>query len=176
MLLAHRGRSDIASIFKYIFFLLFCNPLTEIHHCELSRIRVVEPLRKVPAIPHKKFLVGRDRLNSVEIDVHSVLAGGQVLLPGRVSWIHVSHPVAFLLVKAVDEVVELLSGIDLFEREERRRVKRLAQRRREASSSCSECTQGSKAVPMTPALAADLVGLVLNQQKGGQGGNRAYHL
>jgi hypothetical protein len=95
---------------------LFCNPLTEIYHCELSRIRVVEPLRKVPTIPHKKFLVGRDRLNSVEVDVHPVLTGSQVLLPGRVSWIHVAHPVAFLLIKAINEVVELLSGIDLFKR------------------------------------------------------------
>lgn len=73
----------------------------------------MEPLRKVPTIPHKKFLVGRDRLNSVEVDVHPVLTGSQVLLPGRVSWIHVAHPVAFLLIKAINEVVELLSGIDL---------------------------------------------------------------
>lgn len=79
----------------------------------------MEPLRKVPTIPHKKFLVGRDRLNSVEVDIHPVLTGSQVLLPGRVSWIHVAHPVAFLLIKAVDEVVELLSGIDLFKREEK---------------------------------------------------------
>lgn len=78
----------------------------------------MKPLCKVPTIPHKKFLVGRDGLNGVEVDVHPVLTGSQVLLAGRVSWIHVAHPVAFLLIKAINEVVELLSGVDLSKREE----------------------------------------------------------
>lgn len=88
----------------------------------------MKALCKVPTIPHKKFLVGRDGFNGVEVDVHPVLTGSQVLLPGRVSWIHVAHPVTFLLIKAIDEVVEFLSGIDLSKREERCSVeKQLAQ-------------------------------------------------
>lgn len=94
-------------------FILFYNPLTEIHHCQLSRIRVVKPLCKVPTIPHKKLLVVRDGLNGVEVDVHPVLTRSQVLLPGRVRRIHIAHPVAFLLIKAIDEVEKLPSGIDL---------------------------------------------------------------
>lgn len=123
----------------------------------------MEPLRKVPTIPHKKFLVGRDRLNSVEVDVHPVLTGSQVLLPGRVSWIHVAHPVAFLLIKAINEVVELLSGVDLFKGEDRCSVKdrRLAQ-------SDSEHRRATNAVPPgLPGLIADLVELTLNEQKWG---------
>lgn len=79
----------------------------------------MKPFRKVPAIPHKKLLVGRNRLNGVEVDVHSVLTRSQVLLPGRVRRIHIAHPVALLLLKAVDEVVKLPSGIDLSQREDR---------------------------------------------------------
>lgn len=78
----------------------------------------MEPFRKVPTIPHKKLLVGRNGLNGVEVDVHAVLTGGQVLLPGRVCWVHVAQPVALLLIKAVDEVVKLPSGIDLPKREQ----------------------------------------------------------
>lgn len=103
----------------YLNFFLFCNPLTEIHHCQLSRIRVVKPFCKVPTIPHKKLLVGRDGLNGVEVDVHPVLTRSQVLLPGRVCRIHIAHPVAFLLIKAIDEVVKFPSGIDLSKREGR---------------------------------------------------------
>lgn len=73
----------------------------------------MKPFCKVPTIPHKKLLVGRDGLNGVEVDVHPVLTCSQVLLPGRVCRIHIAHPVAFLLIKAIDEVVELPSGIDL---------------------------------------------------------------
>jgi len=50
----------------------------------------VKPFCKVPAVPHKKLLVGRDGLNGVEVDVHAVLTGGQVLLPGSVRWVHVA--------------------------------------------------------------------------------------
>ena len=78
----------------------------------------MKPFRKVPAIPHKKLLVGGDGLNGVEVDVHAVLTGGQVLLPGRVCWVHVAQPVALLLIKAIDEVVKLPSGIDLPKRED----------------------------------------------------------
>ena len=116
MLLVQRGRTDITGIL--IFF--FCNPLTEIHHCQLSGIRGVKPFCKVPAVPHKKLLVGRDGLNGVEVDVHAVLTGGQVLLPGRVRRVHVAQPVALLHIKAVNEVVKLPSGIDLRRREDRR--------------------------------------------------------
>lgn len=80
----------------------------------------MQPLCKVPAIPHKQLLVGRNGLNSVEVDVHPVLAGSQVLLPGGVRRIHVAHPVALLLFKAIDEVVKLPSGVDLSGREDRR--------------------------------------------------------
>lgn len=73
----------------------------------------MKPSCKVPAIPHKKFLVGRDRLDGVEVDIHPVLTRSQVLLPGRMCWIHVSHPVALLLVKAINEMVKLPSGVDL---------------------------------------------------------------
>lgn len=73
----------------------------------------MKPFCKVPAVPHKKLLVGRDGLDGVEVDVHPVLTCSQVLLPGGVRWIHVAHPVAFLLIKAINEVVKLSSGIDL---------------------------------------------------------------
>lgn len=79
----------------------------------------MKPFCKVPTIPHKKFLVGRDGLNGVEVDVHPVLTRSQVLLPGRVRWIHIAHPVAFLFIKAINEVVKLPSGIDLSKREDR---------------------------------------------------------
>lgn len=116
MLLVQRGRTDITGILNFF----FCNPLTEIHHCQLSGIRGVKPFCKVPAVPHKKLLVGRDGLNGVEVDVHAVLTGGQVLLPGRVRRVHVAQPVALLHIKAVNEVVKLPSGIDLCRREDRR--------------------------------------------------------
>ena len=80
----------------------------------------MKPFCKVPAVPHKKLLVGRDGLNGVEVDVHAVLTGGQVLLPGRVRRVHVAQPVALLHIKAVNEVVKLPSGIDLRRREDRR--------------------------------------------------------
>lgn len=80
----------------------------------------MQPFCKVPTIPHKQLLVGRNGLNGVEVDVHPILARSQVLLLGRVRRIHVAHPVAFLLVKAIDEVVKLPSGIDLSKREDRR--------------------------------------------------------
>lgn len=75
---------------------------------------------KVPTIPHKKLLVGRNGLNGIEVDAHPVLTRSQVLLLGIVRRIHVAHPVAFLLIKAIDEVVKLPSGVDLSKREDRR--------------------------------------------------------
>lgn len=58
--------------------------------------------------------------DGVEVDVHAALTGGQVLLPGRVCWVHVAQPVALLpLTKPINEVVKLPSGIDLRKREER---------------------------------------------------------
>lgn len=80
----------------------------------------MQPFCEVPTIPHKQLLVGRNGLNGVEVDVHPILARSQVLLLGGVRRIHVAHPVAFLLVKAINEVVKLPSGIDLSKREDRR--------------------------------------------------------
>lgn len=80
----------------------------------------MKPLCKVSAIPHKKLLVGRNGLNGVEVDVHPVLTRSQALLPGRVRRIHIAHPVALLLIKAIDEVEKFPLGIDLSKREDRR--------------------------------------------------------
>lgn len=93
----------------------------------------MKPFCKVPAVPHKKLLVGRDGLNGVEVDVHPVLTRSQVLLPGRVRWIHIAHPVAFLLIKAINEVVKLSSGIDLSKTENRRCSRKSAPKQWEAS-------------------------------------------
>lgn len=67
----------------------------------------MQPLCKVSAIPHKQFLVGRDGLDSVEVDVHSILTGCQVLFLNGVAGVYITHPVALVLVKSINEVVKL---------------------------------------------------------------------
>ncbi|KAG9342719.1 hypothetical protein JZ751_015581 [Albula glossodonta] len=69
--------------------------------------RVVQALGELWAVPHQKLLVGGDGLDRVEVDVHAVLASGQVLLLLRMGRVHVAHPVAFLFIKPVHEMMEL---------------------------------------------------------------------
>ena len=67
----------------------------------------MQPLCKVSAIPHKQLLVGGNGLDGVEVDVHSILTSSQVLFLNRVAGVYITHPVALLLVKSVNEVVKL---------------------------------------------------------------------
>lgn len=67
----------------------------------------MQPLCKVSAIPHKQLLVGRDGLDGVEVDVHSILTSSQVLFLNRVARVYITHPVALVLVKSINEVVKL---------------------------------------------------------------------
>lgn len=67
----------------------------------------MQPLCKVSAIPHKQLLVGRDGLDGVEVDVHSILTSSQVLFLNGVARVYITHPVALVLVKSVNEVVKL---------------------------------------------------------------------
>lgn len=73
----------------------------------------METVREVSAVPHQQLLVSRDGLDRVEVDVHAVLAGGQVLLLLRVGWIHIAHPVALVLIQTIDKVMELSFCINL---------------------------------------------------------------
>ena len=126
----------------------------------------MKPFCKVPAVPHKKLLVGRDGLNGVEVDVHAVLTGGQVLLPGRVCWVHVAQPVALLLIKAINEVVKLPSGIDLRKREERHGKESPQCNGKLASpfeNKHSKCDFWSLTASLEKEIS--LAGVILNQQK-----------
>lgn len=67
----------------------------------------MEPLCKVSAVPHKELLVGRDGLDGIEVDVHSILTSSQVLLLNRVARVYITHPVALVLIKSINEVVKL---------------------------------------------------------------------
>ena len=65
----------------------------------------MQALGELGAVPHQQLLVGRDGLDSVEVDVRAVLAGSQVLLLLRMGWVHITHPVALLLVETVHKMV-----------------------------------------------------------------------
>lgn len=67
----------------------------------------MQPLCKVSAIPHKQLLVGRDGLDGVEVDVHSILTSSQVLFLNRVARVYITHPVALVLIKSINKVVKL---------------------------------------------------------------------
>lgn len=67
----------------------------------------MQPLCKVSAVPHEQLLVGRDGLDGVEVDVHSILTSSQILFLNRVAGVYITHPVALVLVKSVNEVVKL---------------------------------------------------------------------
>lgn len=66
----------------------------------------MQPLCEVSAIPHKQLLVGRDGLDGIEVDVHSILTSSQVLLLNRVARVYITHPVALVLIKSINEVVK----------------------------------------------------------------------
>lgn len=89
-----------------------CNPLTDLHH-QVSSGRILQPICKVPAIPHEQLLAGRNWLDGVKIDVHSILTSSQVLLLDRMGWIYIAHPVALFLVKSINEVMKLTTRIYL---------------------------------------------------------------
>lgn len=134
----------------------------------------MKPLCKVPTIPHKKLLVGRDGLNGVEVDVHPVLTRSQVLLPGRVRRIHIAHPVAFFLIKAIDEVEKLPSGVDLSKQKDRRVKESQPQSNDKLPRHLREETQQELCVishSLLPTQKKNAIGLarvVLNQQKSGR--------
>lgn len=73
----------------------------------------MEPVCEVSAVPDEKLVISRDGLHRVEVDAHAVLASGQVLLLLRVSWIHIAHPVALLLIQAIHEVMEISFRVNL---------------------------------------------------------------
>lgn len=73
----------------------------------------METVCEVSAVPHQQLLVSRDGLDRVEVDVHAVLASGQVLLLLRVGWIHIAHPVALVLIQTIYKVMELSFCINL---------------------------------------------------------------
>ena len=65
---------------------------------------VIEPLGKLPAVPDQQLLMGQDRFRRVEVNVHFVLAGDEVLRLAGVGRIDVSHPVGLVDVVSVDVV------------------------------------------------------------------------
>lgn len=79
--------------------------LTTAIHRQLSQWRVVTALGQFLAVPHQKFLSWLKRFDCVEVDVQTVLVGYQVLLLDGTSGVDVTHPVAPLLVQAVEDMV-----------------------------------------------------------------------
>ena len=74
---------------------------------------VVEPLGELAAVPDEQLLIGKDRFGGVEVDVHLVLAGDQVLGLAGVGRIDVAHPVGFVDVVAVDVVEQFAVVVHL---------------------------------------------------------------
>lgn len=87
--------------------------LTELLHHELAGQRVVQPGGEVTAVPHQQLGPGRYGFDSVEVDVHAVLTGSQVLFGRAVGRVHVAHPVGSGLVQAVDKVLQLAVFVNL---------------------------------------------------------------
>lgn len=74
-----------------------------------------QPLGELLTVPHQQLLFGLHRVNGVEVNVPSVLAGHDVLLRRRPGRVHVTHPVTSVDIVAVDEVLKLTVAVDLTE-------------------------------------------------------------
>ena len=105
----------------------FIGSLSHLHKCIGSVLTVsvavvllvsTEPLGELCAVPDQQLLAGLHGPHGVEEHLLAVLTGHQVLLRQRPRRIHEAHPVAFLHVFAVDEVVELAASVDLGEERE----------------------------------------------------------
>ena len=55
----------------------------------------------------------KDRFGSVEINVHLVLTGDQVLRLGRISRVHVAHPVGFRRIVAINIIKHFAIVVNL---------------------------------------------------------------
>lgn len=53
------------------------------------------------------------RFDGIKVDLQTDLAGHEVLLPGGAGGVDITHPVALLLVQAVDDVVQAPPHEDL---------------------------------------------------------------
>lgn len=72
-----------------------------------------ESLGELLAVPHQQLLFGLHWSDGVEVDVWAVLAGHQVLFCQGMSRVHVTHPVALVDIKAIDEVLKLPATVNL---------------------------------------------------------------
>lgn len=72
-----------------------------------------EPLGKLLAVPYQQLLFGLHGPDGVEVDVSAVLAGHQVLFCQGMCWVYITHPVALVDIKAINEVLKLPATVNL---------------------------------------------------------------
>ena len=92
------------------------NVLTYCLHNLVRRRWAIQSVGELFAIPDKELSVGGDGSHRVEVDVLLNLAGHQILMGFRMSWIHESHPVAFGRIKTVDVVRKFIVLVHLEKR------------------------------------------------------------
>ena len=68
-------------------------------------------------VPDEELLIGQDGLDGVEVDVHFVLTGDEVLRLAGVGRMDVAHPVGLAGVVAVDVVEEFVVVVHLRSRQ-----------------------------------------------------------
>lgn len=68
---------------------------------QLSQWRIVTALGKFRAVPHQQLLTRMKRFDGVEVNVQTILTGNQVLFLYSAGRVHVTHPVAPLLVQTI---------------------------------------------------------------------------
>lgn len=83
------------------------------------------------AVPNQKLLSWLKRLDGIKVDLQTILAGNEVLLLDGTGGVDVAHPVASLLVQAVEDVVQAPLHEDLTDsggKQGGRRMRRKAKR------------------------------------------------
>ena len=84
-------------------------------------------------VPDEELLIGQDGLDGVEVDVHFVLTGDEVLRLAGVGRMDVAHPVGLAGVVAVDVVEEFVVVVHLRSRQKKHGSRR-STRKNSASS------------------------------------------